>query len=198
MLLKDYQPGRKATVVQPVMVRHWLRPYWRADELDEWLATQEASGWRLVRVGFYRCFVFREAKPREVRYFSTYAFLKEAGLMDLGFQLKYAHKADELTPGFCGSLLLEHIYRINRPLDRETWLDFRQLRNAYLRHTAIQSILCSALILVLSATVLLFGGAASSNQAWWLVVSAALSAFSLGYHTFGWCFLKRRWNRYFR
>lgn len=178
--------------------KHWLRPYWRADELDEWLATQEASGWRLERVGFYRCFVFREAKPREVRFFSTYAFLKEAGLMDLGFQLKYAHKADELTPGFCGSLLLEHIYRINRQLDRETWLDFRQLRNAYLRHTAIQSILCSALILVLSATVLLFGGAASSSQAWWLVVSAALSAFSLGYHTFGWCFLKRRWNRYFR
>ena len=86
------------------MTKHWLRPYWRADELDEWLAAQEAAGWRLDRVGFFRRFVFREAKPKEVRYFSTYAFLKEAGLLDLGFQLKYTHKADELTPGFCGCL----------------------------------------------------------------------------------------------
>ena len=180
------------------MTKHWLRPYWRADELDDWLAAQEAASRRLDRVGFFRRFVFREAKPKEVRYFSTYAFLKEAGLMDLVFQLKHTHKADELTPGFCGWLFLEDIYRITRPVDKETWLDFRQLRNAYLRHKAIQSILCSALILALSAAVLLFGEAASSKQAWWLVVCVVLSAFSLVYHTFGWCFLKRRWNRYFK
>ncbi len=179
------------------LTKHWLRPYWRADELDDWLAAQEAAGWRLDRVGFFRRFVFREAKPKEVRYFSTYAFLKEAGLMDLGFQLKHTHKADELTPGFSGWLFLEDIYRIIRPLDRETWLDFRQLRNAYLRHTAIQSILCSLIILIPATAGLLIGGNASASQLRFLAVCAALSAFSLGYQTFGWCFLKRRWNKYF-
>ena len=38
--------------------KHWLRPYWRGNELDEWLAAQEAAGWRLERVGFFRRFVF--------------------------------------------------------------------------------------------------------------------------------------------
>lgn len=180
------------------MTKHWLRPYWRADELDEWLAAQEAAGWRLDRVGFFRRFVFREAKPKEVRYFSTYAFLKEAGLMDLGFQLKHTHKADELTPGFCGWLFLAHIYRITRPVDKETWLDFRQLRNAYLRHTAIQSILCSVVLFIPSAVGLLIGGDASANQLRFLTAVAVLSLFSLGYHSLGWCFLKRRWNRYFK
>ncbi len=179
------------------MTKHWLRPYWRADEMDEWFAAQEAAGWRLERVGFFRRFVFRETKAKEVRYFSTYAFLKEAGLLDLGFQLKYTHKADELTPGYCGSLLLSYIYRLSHPIDQEAWLDFRQLRNAYLRHSAIQSILLGAFFFLPSAAYLLFGGDATSNQVWWLVICAVLSAFSLVYHTFGWCFLKRRWNQYF-
>lgn len=180
------------------MTKHWVRPYWRADELDEWLAAQEAAGWRLDRVGFFRRFIFWEAKPKEVRYFSTYAFLKEAGLMDLGFQLKHTHKADELMPGFCGWLFLSYIYRLSHPIDQEAWLDFRQLRNAYLRHTAIQSILCSLIILVPATAGLLISGNASASELRFLTVGAVLSLFSLGYHAFGWCFLKRRWNKYFK
>ena len=180
------------------LTKHWLRPYWQADELDDWLAAQETAGWRLERVGFFRRFVFRETTPMEVQYFSTFAYLKEAGLLDLGYQLKHTYKADELTPGFCGSLLLEHIYRITRIVEKETRLDFRQLRNAYLRHTAIQSILCSVLFLLPSSAILLFGRVGSTKQELWLVSCAVLSLFSLGYHTFGWFLLKRQWNRYFK
>ena len=183
--------------MKAVLKRHWLRPYWRADELDDWLAAQEAAGWRLERIGFFRRFVFREAKPKEVRYFSTYAFLKEAGLFDLGFQLKHTHKADDVTPGYCGWLFLSYIYRLSHPVDRETWLDFRQLRNAYLRHTAIQSILLCLVFLIPSAVGLLIGRNDSESQLRFLSVVAVLSSLSLVYHTFGWCFLKRRWNQYF-
>ena len=61
-LLRSERPKDGEFVSKTQMTRHWLRPYWRADELDEWLAAQEASGWRLDRVGFFRRFVFREAQ----------------------------------------------------------------------------------------------------------------------------------------
>ena len=198
MLLKDYQPDRKATVVQPVMVRHWLRPYWRADELDEWLAAREAVGWRLERVGFFRRFVFREAKPRDVAYYVTFSFPKEFRMLDVRYWITRTMKADVVNMVTFASYWSE-CCRITSPLNPEQKYELFYQKNNYLRHLSRMGMLMWAIFFVpsLIGIVLAFFDPPYVRAPDYKLLfgTTIVSGLGLLYYFFGWLFLRRRRRR---
>ena len=66
----------------------WPKPYWQTEAVDEWLASQEAAGWRLEGGAFFHRFVFRAAEPKASNWFLTFSDARGQGMYAEGSWLK--------------------------------------------------------------------------------------------------------------
>lgn len=198
-LLKSARPKEGEFVSKAQLTKHWLRPYWRAEELDEWLAAQEAAGWRLERVGFFRRFVFREAKPRDVAYYMTFKFPKEFRMFDVRYWITRTMKADVVDAYTMASYWME-CCRITSPLTPEQKYELFYQKNNYLRHLSRMGMLMWAIFFVPTIIALVFASVDPSSVRTFdyvLVFGVRIvSGLGLLYYFYGWLFLRRRRRRF--
>ena len=194
-LLKSERPKEGEFVSKAQITKHWLRPYWRAEELDEWLAAQEAAGWRLERVGFFRRFVFREAKPRDVAYYMTFKFPKEFRMFDVRYWITRTMNADVVDAYTMASYWME-CCRITSPLTPEQKYELFYQKNNYLRHLSRMGMLMWAIFFVPTIIALVFASVDPSSVRTFdyvLVFGVRIvSGLGLLYYFYGWLFLRRR------
>ncbi len=191
----------RETDIAETMKKFWLRPYWHAEALDEWLAVQEASGWHLVGSTHFRRLVFRAVEPKHTQWFMTFGE-KAEHMYDAEGWLKRSKNADEikmpvLFPGF---FAWENAYRVLEPIGEDELRELRLTRNRYLRRQARKN-LCFWLLLLaacVSLTVWLLAAHSSPVTASGITVLllAILSLIMTMYHIIGLCTLRRHRKQY--
>lgn len=171
--------------------KRWLRPYWEAEALDAWLATQEAAGWRLEGGAFFRRLVFRAAEPKASAWFVTFSEERGLGMYAEGSWLTRYCKADEIhidtfSPGAFG---WANAYRVLKPIDEDSLRELRLSRDLFLRRMARRSLFVWLVGLALSGTVAVWSLAEPSQpvtaSVLFFCALAPLCLFWTGYHIAG-------------
>ena len=185
-----------------IMKKFWLRPYWRADELDRWLSAQEAAGWRLEGSKPFWRLVFRAAEPKESAWFMTFQNLRAHGMYTEGSWLKKHCSADEIKLGipFPCFFAWADAYRSLVPIEEDSLRELRLARNLFLRRMAWGSGLFWLLFLT-AFSALVIASVATHDFRFTLtylfaILMTALCLFMTGYHITGLCALRRRRRAY--
>ena len=176
----------------------WPKPYWQTEAVDEWLAAQEAAGWRLEGGAFFHRFVFRAAEPKASNWFLTFSEPRGQGMYAEGSWLKRHCNADEINVGTfdLGPIGWADAYRVLTPIDKNSLRELRLSRSRFLRRMAWRSLLTWLAALALFGTITVWGlmtrppTLTVSSLACYLI--AALSLFWAVYHIIGLCALRRR------
>ena len=182
----------------------WPKPYWQTEAVDEWLAAQEAAGWRLEGGAFFHRFVFRAAEPKASNWFLTFSEEGGQGMYAEGSWLKRHCQADEIDVGtfYPGAFGWADAYRVLTPIDKNSLRELRLSRSRFLRRMAWRSLLTWLTGLALFGTITVW---ALTTRSFTLdapdlfaFVFTALSLFWAVYHIIGLCALRRRRRKYER
>ena len=182
----------------------WPKPYWQTEAVDEWLAAQEAAGWRLEGGAFFHRFVFRAAEPKASNWFLTFSDARGQGMYAEGSWLKRHCQADEIYVGmfFPGVFGWADAYRVLTPIDKNSLRELRLSRSRFLRRMAWRSLLTWLTGLAVFGTLTVWGLTTRpptltvSSLVCYLI--AALSLFWAVYHIIGLCALRRQRRKYER
>ena len=183
------------------MKKRWLRPYWKAEALEEWLAAQEAAGWRLVGVKPFRRFVFRAAEPKESLWYMTFAEARGRHMFAEGDWLKKYCGADEIPLNglLYATFGWSNAYRVLKPIDEDSLRELRLSRDLFLRRMARRSLLFWLVGLAVCGSAAVCGLAEPSQpftaSALIVCALALLCLFWTGYHIAGLRALRKKRNR---
>lgn len=180
----------------------WRRPYWQTEAVDEWLAAQEAAGWRLEGGAFFHRFVFRAAEPKASAWFLTFSEARGQGMYAEESWLKRHCNADEIDVGTFdpGAFGWANACRVLTPIDKNSLRELRLSRSRFLRRMARRSLLTWLTGLAVFGTLTVWGlltrppTLTVSSLACYLI--AALSLFWTVYHITGLCALRRQRRAY--
>ena len=180
------------------MVKRFFAPIWKCDEIEVKLERLENDGWRLEKISGFRKFKFVKVSPKATKYFFTYSFVKESGMIQTEQLLKRKYKATEISGNFIEGLKTTSVSRITREADL---LQRKVYRNIYLRHLVLQYILIGLMFASISVAGIIlscvFGETPIfSPQNIMFAVIGICSTSSLFYHLCGWLHLWKQNAKY--
>lgn len=182
----------------------WPKPYWQTEAVDEWLAAQEAAGWRLEGDAFFHRFVFRAAEPKASNWFVTYSEPRNCLMLAEANWLKRHCNADEvlLAIPFPGTFGWDSAFRILTPIDRHSLRELRLSRNLVLRRMARWALFMWLIALAVFGTITVWGLVTRSFTLdapdLFAFVFTALGLFWTAYHITGLFALRRQRRKYER
>ncbi len=178
------------------MKKRYYHPIWKLDKLDNELVKMEQSGFRLHKISRFRTFHFIESKPRDVKYFTTYTFVRERGMATTEQSLK--ESGANCVPANIDGFGIAEIYRItNNTTNLKEKLEWR---NIYLQHVVFQKFiiaLCFAIFSIICTVLQIYFHGFNPISDIILILITAISTIFAILNLYGFISLKKQYKKYY-
>ena len=144
------------------MKKRFFQPLWKFEEIEKQLTVLEEKGWRLNKIGGFRCFEFVKSTPKTVQYFFTYSLTREKLSMNLiEDTLVQKLNANQIKGTFMEGLGGISIFRITKQAELTEQLNDRDI---ILQHYLLKKVVLGIVLFFLLFAPLVIGAAINMEK----------------------------------